>query len=84
MAIYRKPFAFNSYIYKIHWYFFKLVVIFYIKLVVGDPGYLGKSQKNKNNKEKRLLQLLKVHESDDICPECMIKKPIRSRHCDIC
>lgn len=53
-------------------------------LIKKDPGFLMNKDKSNKSKEQKLLDLLKIHESDDICPDCIIKKPSRSKHCDIC
>ena len=51
-------------------------MINFVFLIFKDPGYL--------NSNKSLLDLLMKYEPKDICPFCKIKKPLRSRHCDIC
>lgn len=48
----------------------------FIILTQIDPGYLKQDHK--------LLELLLKYESSNICPHCNIRKPPRSKHCDVC
>ncbi|CAG9315370.1 unnamed protein product [Blepharisma stoltei] len=43
-----------------------------------NPGYL------KKNPETTLLSLCEEYECNQICPECILKRMPRSRHCQIC
>jgi Uncharacterized protein containing DHHC-type Zn finger len=43
-----------------------------------NPGYM------KNNNKKEILNLLMKNEPQVVCPECIIVKPVRSKHCEYC
>mmetsp|Transcript_5066 Transcript_5066/g.4999 ORF Transcript_5066/g.4999 Transcript_5066/m.4999 type:complete len:303 (+) Transcript_5066:671-1579(+) len=53
-------------------------LVFLLIICNKDPGYL------KNNRKNTLLSLCEEYDSIQICPECIIKRPPRSRHCQTC
>lgn len=53
-------------------------ILFVLLICHKDPGYI------KNSSNNTLLSLCEEHESFQICPECIIKRPPRSRHCQTC
>jgi palmitoyltransferase len=55
-----------------------LEIVFFVVVCLKNPGYI------KKNHEKMLLDLTKTIECYQICPECVVKRPPRSRHCQIC
>lgn len=55
-----------------------LEIIFFTLIVLRNPGYL------KKNHEHMLLDLATNYECFQICPECVTKRPPRSRHCQCC
>lgn len=56
-----------------------LAFLFFLITWLKDPGYL-----HKKNGTKLIELLEKGIDCTNICPECEITKPLRSRHCDIC
>ena len=62
------------------WYVGTLVleVVFFAVVCCMDPGYLKKSH------EHKMLELASNTECFQICPECVCKRPPRSRHCQCC
>ncbi|CAD8095787.1 unnamed protein product [Paramecium sonneborni] len=44
-----------------------------------NPGYI-----QKNNDSRQLFSLLTQYEPWELCPDCQIHKPLRSRHCEFC
>jgi palmitoyltransferase ZDHHC13/17 len=57
---------------------FTLKIILFVFVVSKNPGYL------KKNHEHQLLELAQNVEYFQICPECVTKRPPRSRHCQSC
>ena len=55
-----------------------LELIFFVIVCCKNPGYM------KKNHEHLLLDLTKTVECYQICPECVVRRPPRSRHCQIC
>lgn len=53
-------------------------LVLFICLWLGDPGYIPVLKENK------MMSLYQNHPVYDICPECEIIEPPRSKHCDIC
>lgn len=54
-------------------------LIFYFLTWFIEPGYC-----KINEDQKLLFDLLTNYDPWDLCPECHILKPKRSRHCEIC
>eukprot|EP01016_Furgasonia_blochmanni_P046407 TRINITY_DN6681_c0_g1_i3.p1 TRINITY_DN6681_c0_g1~~TRINITY_DN6681_c0_g1_i3.p1 ORF type:complete len:526 (+),score=75.36 TRINITY_DN6681_c0_g1_i3:104-1579(+) len=55
-----------------------LVIVFFLGTWLRDPGFL------KKKKNLSILQILLKYECYNVCPECEIVKPPRSRHCELC
>ena len=55
-----------------------LEVIFIIAASIKNPGYIIKNHPNK------LQELAQDYEPYQICPECVCRRPPRSRHCQNC
>ena len=55
-----------------------LEIIFVVIACSKNPGYL------KKNHEHQLLELASSVECFQICPECVARRPPRSRHCQCC
>ncbi len=55
-----------------------ITFIFYLCSWLKHPGFLTK------NPDSSLLDLLEAYGLNDICPDCAIIKPKRSKHCDTC
>lgn len=64
----------NSYDYLI---LSSLQVIFFIIIANKNPGYIEKNGKS-------LLELCEEYESSHICPDCIVRRLPRSRHCQSC
>ncbi|CAD8051416.1 unnamed protein product [Paramecium sonneborni] len=58
---------------------FLLGIILYFLTMFLRPGYI-----QKNTDQYQLFKLLNDYEPWEICSECLIKKPERSRHCEFC
>ncbi|CAD8096464.1 unnamed protein product [Paramecium sonneborni] len=58
---------------------FLIGLIFYFLTMFINPGYV-----QKNDDSRKLFQLLTQYEPWELCPECQIHKPQRSRHCEFC
>lgn len=56
-----------------------LTNLVFLLLFNKDPGYLG----HKGNIED-LMKLYENHETYLVCPDCVIYRPARSRHCQSC
>jgi len=55
-----------------------LSCVFYLLAACKDPGYL------RRNHEDTLLSLFQRYEPYTICPDCVVRRPARSRHCQCC
>jgi len=55
-----------------------LTFIFFLRSWLTDPGYI------KNPNKEDLLNLLLNNDPHLVCPECVIVKPQRSKHCEYC
>ena len=53
-------------------------LILFVYLWLGDPGYIPVLKVN------NMMTLLQNHPVDQVCPECEVIEPPRSKHCDIC
>jgi len=54
-----------------------VVWLSFLSAWLKDPG-------NLKNKKGNILELLRKHDPHLLCPDCVILKPERSRHCDVC
>lgn len=70
------------YVFEIYDLFYEILtvleLVFLVLACCKDPGYI------KKNHEHMLFELTKSTECYQICPECVIKRPPRSRHCQCC
>lgn len=55
-----------------------ITLLFFFIAWLKDPGYLVRKR------ERNLLYLVRNNDTQNICPDCYIVKPTRSRHCEIC
>ncbi|CAD8191069.1 unnamed protein product [Paramecium pentaurelia] len=58
---------------------FLIGLIFYFLTMFISPGYV-----ERNDDSRKLFLLLTQYEPWELCPECQIHKPLRSRHCEFC
>ncbi|CAK71347.1 unnamed protein product (macronuclear) [Paramecium tetraurelia] len=58
---------------------FLLGIILYFLTMFLHPGFIEKS-----TDQQQLFKLLNDNEPWEVCQECLIKKPERSRHCEFC
>ena len=58
---------------------------FYALSMVEDPGFIPKAKGRSEQKSliEELLALWKFDE-DNFCVQCMVRKPLRSKHCGRC
>lgn len=65
--------------------FFGLTTYFYAHSMVADPGFVPKLPSRNQQREiiNELFGLWKFDE-DNFCVVCMIRKPLRSKHCRRC
>lgn len=59
---------------------FICTMLLFLCAVLKDPGYI----ENNMDHPDILLELTKTKDPAILCPECIIEKPLRSRHCEIC
>ena len=65
--------------------FFIVVLIFFFLVCFFNPGYYPQQRYEDQKKNMlTLLTLMQKREPFQICMDCQIVKPPRSRHCDIC
>ena len=65
--------------------FYGLTTYFYIIAMLGDPGYVPKhSSRNQQRVVIEELFSLWKFDEDHFCVQCMIRKPLRSKHCRRC
>ncbi|CAF0707847.1 unnamed protein product [Brachionus calyciflorus] len=82
--IYFRPIVFEFSFYSISFLFVTTLSWYnFYKSYVTDPGSLG------NNKEAKKMTIIKLVEQneftlDQFCSSCIIRKPIRSKHCAEC
>ena len=73
------PYFDNTYFTLIYLFFSFLLFIFFFILSFSDPGKLS------NNQYKSMLDIVeKGGLLEEYCPNCLIKKNFRSKHCIIC
>jgi ribosomal protein L40E len=65
--------------------FLGLTGLFYYKAMVQDPGYVPKAPGRNQQKEiiDELLEKRKFDETN-FCVTCMVRRPLRSKHCKKC
>jgi len=65
--------------------FFGLTTYFYVTTMIYDPGFVPKMNGIAEQKEAidELLKLWKFDETN-FCVTCMIRTPLRSKHCRRC
>lgn len=62
-----------------------LCTYFYFRTMSADPGYVPKP--GSRNQQKAVIdELLETQKFDEknFCVTCMIRRPLRSKHCKIC
>ena len=64
---------------------FGLCTYFYSMTMTGDPGYIPKSV-SRGQTKKTIDELVEHNAFDEthFCTQCMIRKPLRSKHCRRC
>jgi len=65
--------------------FYGLTAYFYIFTMVRDPGFVPKL--GSRSQQKAVIdELLELRQFDEnrFCVNCMVRKPLRSRHCKRC
>lgn len=62
-----------------------LCTYFYVLTMACDPGYIPKG-KTRGQTKKTIDELLEHNAFDELhfCTHCMIRKPLRSKHCRFC
>lgn len=65
--------------------FYSLCAYFYFFTMTADPGYVPKSGSRTQQKAviDELLEGRKFDESH-FCVQCLVRKPVRSKHCKRC
>lgn len=65
--------------------FYGLTTYFYFTAMIEDPGYVPKSASRSQQRAviEELFSLWKFDE-DSFCVQCMVRKPLRSKHCRRC
>lgn len=59
-------------------------VYLYIKLVFGDPGFIRKQSASRNEWKEYLISLEHDEPLPQFCLSCMVRKPLRAKHCRSC
>lgn len=54
-----------------------LCLLFLAITVLSDPGYI-------KNDQVDFIQLLEVSDAHQLCPDCLIVRTARSKHCSVC
>jgi len=64
---------------------FALCTYFYFKTMLADPGYVPKPG-SRNQQKVVIEELLAARKFDEqhFCVTCMVRKPLRSKHCKRC
>lgn len=65
--------------------FYGLTNFFYFLALVEDPGYIPRY--NSRNKERETIEELFSSwkfDEENFCIQCMVRKPLRSKHCRRC
>jgi ribosomal protein L40E len=65
--------------------FYSLTAYFYFMTMTADPGYIPKSS-SRGQTKKTIDDLLEnnIYNEKHFCTPCMIRKPLRSKHCRRC
>lgn len=65
--------------------FYALTTYFYIFTMIQDPGFVPKMS-GRSQQKAVIDELLKIRQFDEhhFCVNCMVRKPLRSRHCKRC
>jgi hypothetical protein len=65
--------------------FYGLTAYFYIFTMVRDPGFVPKLG-SRSQQKAAIDELLELRQFDEnhFCVNCMVRKPLRSRHCKRC
>jgi hypothetical protein len=65
--------------------FFGLTAYFYFFTMTSDPGYVPKSASRSASKAV-IDELMELRQFDErhFCVNCMVRKPLRSKHCKRC
>ena len=64
---------------------YSLTTYFYLKTMSANPGYVPKSS-SRGQTKTTIEELLRdgVYDEQHFCAVCMIRKPLRSKHCKRC
>jgi palmitoyltransferase ZDHHC13/17 len=79
-----RPITFTPSIYNLVFFFIKIFSMYnFYKSWTTDPGRLSSNREQKNH---TILQFVERNEFsiDNFCSACIIRKPIRSKHCPEC
>lgn len=65
--------------------FYGLTAYFYFFTMTNDPGYVPKSASRSASKAV-IDELMELRQFDEhhFCVNCMVRKPLRSKHCKRC
>lgn len=65
--------------------FYSLTTYFYTLAMIGDPGFVPKLG-SRNQQRAVITELFEQWKFDEenFCVSCMIRKPLRSKHCRRC
>jgi palmitoyltransferase len=55
-----------------------LTIIFFLAAWRRDPGFIGRDG------HMDMLDMLRNYKNEQICPDCQIVRPPRSKHCEVC